>query len=159
MGSSGGKSFDRESANLVRIKSSKNPSPYGYSLLKRENKYKMLGKLITYTIGSGLALYVASRIVPGVEYTGGWEVLALAGFSIALLNLAIAPILKLLALPLRILTLNLFSLVIDMLMVWLADALVPELAIHGIFPLFWTTLLIMAFNFILWTILSPSFKS
>jgi uncharacterized membrane protein YvlD (DUF360 family) len=60
---------------------------------------------------------------------------------------------------LRILTFNLFSLVIDMSMVWLADVLIPELNISGIYPLFATTLIIMIFNFLLWTILSPSLKS
>ena len=119
----------------------------------------MLAKLIIYTVGSGLGLYVAARFVPGVEYTGGWEILALAGFCIALLNLAIAPILKLLSLPLRILTLNLFGLVIDMSMVWLADALVHELRVPAFWPLLATTLIIMIINSILWQILSPSLKS
>lgn len=119
----------------------------------------MLAKLIIYTIGSGFALYVSARFVPGVEFSGAWGILAVAGFAIALLNLAIAPALKLLSLPLRILTLNLFSLVIDMSMVWLADALVPELRIHGIWPLFLATIIIMLTNSILWTISSPSFKS
>ena len=121
--------------------------------------HKMIGKLIIYTVGSGLALYVATRFVPNIEFGGTWGVLAVAGFLIALLNLAIAPILKILSLPLRILTLNLFSLVIDMSMVWLADALVPELRIHGLLPLLVTTLIIMAFNSILWITLSPSLKS
>ncbi|MFA6376319.1 MAG: phage holin family protein [Candidatus Paceibacterota bacterium] len=119
----------------------------------------MIGKLIIYTVGSGLGLYVATRFVPNIEFSGTWGVLAVAGFLIALLNLAIAPILKILSLPLRILTLNLFSLVIDMSMVWLADALVPELRIHGLLPLLITTLTIMAFNSILWITLSPSLKS
>ena len=119
----------------------------------------MLGKLITYTIGSGLGLYVAARFVPNIEFTGVWGILVFAGFCIALLNLAIAPILKILSLPLRILTLNLFSLVIDMSMVWLADALIPELRIHGLWPLLATTLIIMITNSILWQISSPSLKS
>jgi putative membrane protein len=119
----------------------------------------MLGKLVIYTLGSAFALYVADRLVPGVEFSGGWQILAVAGFAIALLNLAIAPILKILSLPLRILTFNLFGLVIDMSMVWLADALVPELRIAGIWPLLFTTLIIMIVNSILWTISSPSFKS
>ncbi len=119
----------------------------------------MLAKLIIYTIGSGLALYIAARFMPGVEYSGAWSVLTFAGFCIALLNLAIAPILKILSLPLRILTLNLFSLVIDMSMIWLADILVLELHIQGIWPLMATTLIIMIINSILWQILSPSFKS
>ena len=120
----------------------------------------MLAKLFAYTLGSGTALFFAARIVPGVAYTGGWEILAIAGFAIALLNMAIAPILKLLSMPLRILTFNLFSLVIDMAMVWTADLLIGELTITGIIPLLLTTIFIMTLNYTIWTlILSPSLKS
>lgn len=119
----------------------------------------MLAKLIVYTVGSGLALFAAARFIPGVAYSGNWQALALAAFAIALLNLAIAPVLKVLSLPLRILTFNLFSLVIDMSMVWLADALISSFEIKGIFPLLATTLVIMIFNSLLWTILSQSLKS
>lgn len=117
----------------------------------------MLTKLIIYTLGSSLALFVAAEYVPGVTHTGTWTILAMAGFAIALLNLAIAPILRILALPLRILTFNLFSLVIDMAMVWLADILlVDNFNIEGLVALFWTTVIIMIFNALLWQILSPA---
>ncbi len=106
----------------------------------------MLAKLVTYTVGSGFALWVATKYIHGVTFTGSWEILALAGFAIALLNLAIAPILRILTLPLRILTFNLFSLVIDMAMVWLADVIILKLNIEGIAALFWTTLIVMLFN-------------
>lgn len=119
----------------------------------------MLAKLIAYTVGSGLALYIAAKFVPGVTYTGTWTTLALAGFGIALLNLAIAPILRILTLPLRILTFNLFSLVIDMAMVWLADVLIMEMNIQGVIALFWTTVIVMIFNALIWQILSPSYRS
>ncbi|MCU0653386.1 MAG: phage holin family protein [Candidatus Pacebacteria bacterium] len=122
---------------------------------------KALAKMVAYTLGSAMALFFAQRVVPGVTYTGGWEILAIAGFAIALLNLAVAPILKILSLPLRILTFNLFSLVIDMAMVWSADVLLGgQFEIAGLIPLFWTTLFVAVLNFLLWTlILSPSFKS
>ncbi len=119
----------------------------------------MLAKIIAYTIGSSLALWVAARFIPGVSYIGNWEILALAGFGIALFNLAVAPILRVLTLPLRILTFNLFSLVIDMAMVWFADALILEMNIQDIPALFWTTLIVMIFNTIVWQILSPSPRS
>jgi len=119
----------------------------------------MLAKILIYTIGSTLGLYVSTHYVTKVAYTGDWKVLAFTGFAIALLNLAIAPVLKVLSLPLRILTFNLFSLVIDMSMVAIADILTPELQIQGLFPLFVTTLIIMIVNSILWTILSQSLKS
>ncbi len=119
----------------------------------------MLGKLLVYTFGSGFGLYLAVNLVPQINYSGGWPTLAVAGFCIALLNLTVAPILKILSIPLRVLTLNLFSLVIDMSMVWLANALIPELTITGIGPLLAATVIILLLNSILWLILSPSFRS
>jgi len=106
----------------------------------------LLTKLITYTAGSSLALWIAVKYIPGIIFTGNWQILVFAGFAIALLNLAIAPILRLLTLPLRLLTFNLFSLVIDMSMVWLADIIILELNIQNLGALFWTTLIIMLFN-------------
>jgi len=119
----------------------------------------MLRKLIVYTAGSGFGLYLAVNFIPQINYSGGWPTLAIAGFCIALLNLTVAPILKILSIPLRVLTLNLFSLVIDMSMVWLANALIPELTIAGIGPLLAATVIILLLNSILWLILSPSFRS
>lgn len=119
----------------------------------------MFAKLIAYTLGSYLGLWIAAEYVPGVDYTGTWKILTLAGFAIALLNLAIAPVLRIITLPLRILTFNLFSLVIDMAMVWLADGVILEMNIQGIPALFWTTVIIMILNALIWQILSPSHRS
>jgi len=99
--------------------------------------------------GGILGIFLAQRFVPGVEFTGNWQTLALAGGILGLLNFFIKPILKFISLPLRILTLGLFSLVINMLMVWLVDIIFPELIIPGLVPLFWTSLIVWGISFIL----------
>jgi len=43
----------------------------------------------------------------------------------------------------------LFSLVMNMLMVWLVDILFPELTIPGLIPLFWTTIIVWVLCFLL----------
>lgn len=103
-------------------------------------------------IGAGiLGLWLAAKFVPGVEFTGKIQILLLAGSILGLINFFIKPVLKKITLPLRILTLGLFSLIINMGIVWLvADVLFPaELEIHGILPLFWTTIIIWVLNIIL----------
>lgn len=57
--------------------------------------------------------------------------------------------LRILTLPLRILTLGIFSWVINMAIVWAVDVLFPELIIAGLIPLFWTTLIVWVVSFFL----------
>ena len=89
-----------------------------------------------------LGLWLASSFVPGVEFTGAWKILLFAGFLLGLMNFFIKPILKSITLPLRIITLGLFGLIINMAMVWLVDIFFTELTIVGVLPLLWTTLII-----------------
>lgn len=102
-----------------------------------------------------LGIFLAQRYVSGVEFAGNWQILVLAGIILGLINFFIKPILKVITLPLRILTFGLFGLVINMLMVWLVDLIFPELIIQGITPLFWTSLIVWGLSFILIKWLPP----
>jgi len=105
--------------------------------------------LLFHIISGVLGLYLAVKFVPGVEFQGQIKDLFIIGIVFGLVNFFIRPILNAIALPLRILTFGLFSLVINMLLVWLvADVLFPgEIEIKGIIPLFWTTLILWLLNF------------
>ncbi len=105
--------------------------------------------LFLQIVGGILGIFLAQRFVPGVEFSGNWQTLALAGGILGLLNFFIKPILKFISLPLRILTLGLFSLVINMFMVWIVDIIFLELIISGIIPLFWTSLIVWGISFFL----------
>ena len=97
-----------------------------------------------------VGLWLAQRFVPGVVFTGTWQTLALAGTILGLINFFIKPILKIITLPLRILTFGLFSLVLNMGIIWVvADILFPaQIEILGLLPLFWTTMIIWLISFI-----------
>lgn len=101
-----------------------------------------MGNLFFKIIAGILGLWLAVQFISGVAFTGTWQTLLLAGFILGLINFFIKPILKLITLPLRILTLGLFGLVINMGMLWLVDIFFIELIIEGFFPLLWTTLII-----------------
>lgn len=73
---------------------------------------------------NALAVILVSYIVPEVQVSGFFTAL-IAAFVIGLVNAVIRPVLLLLSLPINILTLGLFTLVINALMFWLASALVP----------------------------------
>ena len=122
-----------------------------------------MNSLILQIIAGILGIFLATKFVPGVsleilpgqsslfgiEFTASWQILLLIGFVLGLINFFIKPILKMITLPLRILTFGLFSLVINMLIIWTVDILFPELVISGIIPLFWTTIIIWGVSLLL----------
>src|SRR6266849_6783165 len=69
------------------------------------------------------ALWVATRLVPGVTYVGGWLPFVGVALVFGFLNTFIRPIAKVLTFPIIIVTLGLFSLVINALMLWLTSAM------------------------------------
>jgi putative membrane protein len=86
------------------------------------------------------ALWVATRIVPGVTYSG--EFLPFLGVALVfgIVNAFIGPVAKLLALPLIILTLGIFALVINGLMLWLTSSLSESLGLGFHVTGFWAAL-------------------
>jgi len=118
--------------------------------------YRKMHRLILQIIAGIIGFWLAFKIVPGVEiniipnisgifgiqFTAVWQILILIGSVLGLINFFVKPILKAISLPLRILTLGLFSLIINMVIVWIVDVLFPELLIPGLIPLFWTTVII-----------------
>lgn len=79
---------------------------------------------------SAAALFVVAYFVPGVTVSGITSAL-LAAAAIGLINATLGTVIKFFAFPLRVLTLGLFSLVINALMLWLAAALVPGFRVSG----------------------------
>ena len=91
-------------------------------------------RAVVQVVVNGIALLVASYLVPGVHYEGGLLYLLLAGLVIGLVNLLVKPLVTVLSLPLVIVTLGLFYLVINGLMFWLAAWLLDGLSVDGCLP-------------------------
>ena len=74
---------------------------------------------------TGLALWVVTLIVPGIDFVGGSSTLqkvgivAVVALIFGLVNAVIKPIVQVLSIPLYILTLGLFHIVINALMLWI----------------------------------------
>ncbi|HET8571800.1 MAG TPA: phage holin family protein [Candidatus Limnocylindria bacterium] len=81
------------------------------------------------------ALWVAVQLVDGITFRGEWWKLLLVAVVFSLLNTYLRPILRILSIPLTILTLGIFLLVINALMLLLtsavSDALNLEFAVDG----------------------------
>lgn len=86
------------------------------------------------------ALWVASAIVPGISHEGGWVNLLLVALVFGVLNAVIRPFLTLLSCPLLILTLGLFTLVLNAGMLLLTGAVSQGLglgfSVAGFWPAF-----------------------
>jgi len=109
----------------------------------------MFRELILQIIAGILGLWLAIKFIPEVIFTGEIQTLLLAGTTLGIANFFLKPILKFITWPLRMLTLGLFTLIINLALVWTVDILFPELIIKGIIPLFYTTIIVLVLNFLL----------
>ena len=87
------------------------------------------------------ALWVATKIVPGVTHSGSAGSLLLVALVFGLLNALVRPILALLSCPLLILTLGLFTFVINAVILLLTSALSGSLGIGFHVDGFWAAFL------------------
>lgn len=97
---------------------------------------------------NGVALLIAARLVPGIHYQGSLLYLLVAGLVLGLINLIVKPIVSALSCPLILLTLGLFYLVINGLMLWLADYFLEGLRVDGFVPAILGGLVIAIFNWV-----------
>ena len=116
-------------------------------------------KLLSYAISAGVGLWLATIFIAGVTVqiysdsnffgiplTASWQLFILFGIILGLLNYFVKPILNTITLPLRIITLGLFSFVINMGLIWVIDYIFREFSAPLLFPLLWTTLIIWGLN-------------
>jgi putative membrane protein len=75
------------------------------------------------------ALWVATRLVPGVTYSGGWVPFLGVALVFGVVNAIVRPVARFLAFPFVLLTLGLFLLVINGLMLWLTSAMAGALGL------------------------------
>ncbi|HZZ99187.1 MAG TPA: phage holin family protein [Candidatus Paceibacterota bacterium] len=98
--------------------------------------------------GNALALFAAFLLVPGFLVTGGIEQYVLAGLVLAILNMIVKPILKIITFPVIILTLGIFTIVINALILSFVDYLFTTVTIEGLVALVWATIVVSIVNFI-----------
>ncbi len=99
------------------------------------------------------ALWVAVHLVSGIRFDGHWSTLLVVALVFGVLNAVVRPILKLLTLPLLILTLGLFTFVINALMLlltsWVSGSLELGFHVGGFGSAFWGALVVSVVSLIL----------
>jgi putative membrane protein len=103
--------------------------------------------LINWLI-SALSLVIVANVIPGFQLSGFGSAL-IAAIAIGFVNGTLGFFLKVVTFPLTILTLGLFWLVINALMLKLAAALVPGFRINGFLPAFFGAIVLTLVNMLL----------
>ena len=103
--------------------------------------------ILFFVIGNALAL-LATTIVPGITFSGSWVQLIVAGAIFGLFNLIVRPIALFLSLPALILTLGLFYFVLNGILLWLAQFVLPGYQVSGILAGMLGSLVLMVVNWI-----------
>jgi putative membrane protein len=111
---------------------------------------------------NAVALWVATRIVPGVTHSGSWMPLVVVALVFGLVNTIVKPVAQILTFPIVIVTLGLFLLVINGLMLWLTSALSDLLGlgfhVGGFGPAFWGALVVSIVSGLLSLIMTAETK-
>jgi putative membrane protein len=92
-------------------------------------------------LGNAVALWAAIQIVPGIGYDGTNTSLVIIALIFGMVNALVRPLIVLLTCPLIILTLGLFLLVVNALMLWLTAAISNAFSLGLYVDGFWATML------------------
>ena len=105
-------------------------------------------KIIIHWIVSALAIIVTAYVLPGVHVNGFFVALVLA-VVLGAINTVLRPILVILTLPISIMTLGLFVLVINALLIMLATFIVPGFSVVSFWWAFLFSIVLTVVNWVL----------
>ena len=112
-------------------------------------------RFILSILGNSIGLLIAVKLGEAVfgagtiQWTGGFVGLLLAGAVIGIINGFVRPLVKLLSFPLIVLTAGIFSFLINIGMLVLADYLLEDLAINGFLAYVFTSFVLAIVHVIL----------
>jgi len=111
-------------------------------------------RLLLSWVLSALAVWIVAKLVPGISVSGPVAAL-IAALAIGFINATIGLVLKVITFPLTLITLGLFWLVINALMLKLASAVVPGFHVRGFFAAFVGAIVLSLVNLVLKALLMP----
>jgi putative membrane protein len=110
-------------------------------------------KIIMRIIVTAIALWAATRLVTGITFAGNWIGLAGVALVFGVLNSFVRPVLTFLAFPLLIVTLGLFTFVLNAVMMlltsWLSAKLGIGFHVAGFWAAFWGAIVVGIVSFLL----------
>ncbi len=103
---------------------------------------------IARLILSAFGVMLVAYLVPGIAVASFWIAL-IAAIMIGVVNALIRPILQVIAFPITVLTLGLFSLIVNAICFGLAAFLVPGFTVSGFGPAFWGAVTLMLYSWMI----------
>ena len=108
-----------------------------------------LAKQLTLSwVANAVVLAVVTGVLSGVEVDSAGDLIR-AALLFGILNTILKPLIRLLTLPLAVITLGLIWFGVAMLMLWLTDIFIDGFDIHGFRSLVWATIIVWAVNVVL----------
>jgi len=105
-------------------------------------------KIILHWIILSVAVFVSSKVIDGISVDPIWVAL-IVGACLTLFNMFIKPIIKVLTLPINIITLGLFSLVINGAVFWYLGTFIEGFSVSTFYAAFVGALLVSVINWLL----------
>jgi putative membrane protein len=106
-------------------------------------------RLLLNWLLSAISLLLVSKVVPGF-HVQGFKAALIAALVIGLVNATLGLFLKLITLPLTLVTLGIFWWVINALMLMFASTLLaPDFMVRGFWPAFWGAIVLSLLNMVL----------
>ncbi len=93
-------------------------------------------RTLLHYLGTVAAVFLTVEIVPGVGVEGGWTTTLLVALVWSVIVIVVRPVLRLLTLPITIITFGIFSLILNALLFWMMTLLVPGFVVAGFWPAF-----------------------
>lgn len=84
-------------------------------------------------LGTVAAVYLTVNLVPGISVSGGWTTMCIIALVWSVITLVIKPVLGILTLPINLITFGIFSFVLNALLFWAMELVVPGFSVAGFF--------------------------
>lgn len=108
----------------------------------------MLAAILISWLASALAFLIVAHVLPGF-HVDSFQTALLAAFVVGFINGTLGAVIKLLLFPVRILTLGLASLVVNVAMLYLTSQVVAGFKLDGLFPAFAGSVLLTVVTWLL----------
>lgn len=107
-------------------------------------------KFILRIIANGLGVFAAVYFLPQyISFTGSWIDYLVVGVILAIANMIVRPILKIVSAPLILITLGFFLIIINMIILFGVDYFIEQVNINGFMGYFWISIILAIINAII----------
>jgi putative membrane protein len=111
--------------------------------------------LVVSWAANAVVLAIAAGLLSGVTFHGSFGALVLAAAVFGVLNTILKPILRLLTLPIAIITLGIAWFFVSLMMIWLTTLIVGKFDIDGFWNYVWATIIVWLANILVDAVLRP----